>query len=341
MFSEHLLRPECETCGSTTDLRLCSGCRVFHYCSTDHQAHDWDLHKMLCKDIRSDRRQLEAAARDLPRAMQQDGWFDPGDDVFEKYKGRFWGILPTRPYMQKRFAVADRLLTVQTHPATEGALQHMEAMLQLCRGDNLGVRDMVAPLYLRLGRDQECYDFIKWWKTVRGQNYDFGDMDLGYLDIRGADAFEQIEFDTKYGIDLSFAVPMTLLKVRMLQSLRALEKAGASSGGGARLELGEDLHSKLTSSIISGNPQLLAETDHSARIATLEKQVQDLFARVHKINKYFWGGLVSADRIMAAPRPGAYTYASREQAHLTVIANAYSWEETPGAMALLPEYVKL
>ena len=64
----------------------------------------------------------------------------------------------------------------------EAALSHLLDMLRLCRGDNMGVRDVVPGLFLQLGRDQEYYHFLKWWAAT-GQyvDYDWGDMDEPYL----------------------------------------------------------------------------------------------------------------------------------------------------------------
>ena len=77
--------------------------------------------------------------------------------------------------MRWRYALVEALLTEHTYAAVSAALDHLLDMLRLCRGDNMGVRDSVPALYLRLGREQECYDFIKWWATMGEQsNYDWG-----------------------------------------------------------------------------------------------------------------------------------------------------------------------
>jgi hypothetical protein len=54
----------------------------------------------------------------------------------------------------------------------------------------MGVRDLLPGLLLRLGKDQECYDFCQWYVTTgqRG-DYDWGDMDLEFLDVKDVDSF--------------------------------------------------------------------------------------------------------------------------------------------------------
>ena len=84
------------------------------------------------------------------------------------------GILQTHPYVRARYGVVDALLAIKTKEAVEEAHSHVMDMLRLCRGDNMGVRDLVPALYLRLNRDQPCYDFIKWYSTSgRDPDYDW------------------------------------------------------------------------------------------------------------------------------------------------------------------------
>lgn len=57
----------------------------------------------------------------------------------------------------------------------------------------MGVRDVAPALDLRLGKDQECYDFCKWWATTGQEgNYDSGNLDNPYLDVKNADVFEPL-----------------------------------------------------------------------------------------------------------------------------------------------------
>eukprot|EP00029_Vermamoeba_vermiformis_P011238 TRINITY_DN6120_c0_g1_i2.p1 TRINITY_DN6120_c0_g1~~TRINITY_DN6120_c0_g1_i2.p1 ORF type:complete len:177 (-),score=35.79 TRINITY_DN6120_c0_g1_i2:84-563(-) len=42
---------KCAICGSRGDLKQCSGCKSFYYCSVDHQKEHWATHKDLCKKI--------------------------------------------------------------------------------------------------------------------------------------------------------------------------------------------------------------------------------------------------------------------------------------------------
>lgn len=74
------------------------------------------------------------------------------------------------------------------------------------------VRDIVPGLMVRLNKDQECYDFIKWWAiTGDDAHYGWGDMDLPYLYIENADVFEPVDaFKLRFN-GLGHAVSLLLL----------------------------------------------------------------------------------------------------------------------------------
>ncbi|KAI3636056.1 hypothetical protein MIR68_005937 [Amoeboaphelidium protococcarum] len=54
-------------------------------------------------------------------------------------------------------------------------------MLRLFRSDNVGVRSKLSAVYLTLGKEQECYDFIKWYQCYPVNGYDQGNTDLPFL----------------------------------------------------------------------------------------------------------------------------------------------------------------
>ena len=151
--------PRCAFCNSSNEghLSRCAACSVVHYCSRDHQVAHRDAHKGVCNGIKKALQVLEKEETKL-RAHPGD-WMTP-PNLFEDSVGHFWGIHETRPYMRSRYAVVEAYLAIDTYAAVEAARSHLADMLRLCRGDNMGVRDLVPATLLRLGRDQECYDFV-------------------------------------------------------------------------------------------------------------------------------------------------------------------------------------
>jgi hypothetical protein len=186
---------------------------------------DWPEHKRACIAIKRAHAALETEEANL-RATPGDFSSPPGATIFEEHAGHFWGIYGTRPYMQARYALVEALLKVKTYTTVEAALNHLLDILRLCRSDNMGVRDVVPSLFLRLGRDQQCYDFLKWWATTgeRG-DYDWGDMDEPYLDLKDENAFEPPGLFAQEYAAVAHVTSIVLLKIRILFDLQALKSA--------------------------------------------------------------------------------------------------------------------
>lgn len=75
--------------------------------------------------------------------------------------------------MRARFGYVNALKQIKTAPSVQIAFDEVWDMLRLCRSDNMGMRDLIPGLFLRLGKNQECYDFIK-WHAQDHYDYDWG-----------------------------------------------------------------------------------------------------------------------------------------------------------------------
>lgn len=216
-------------------------------------------------------------------------------------------MLGTRDYMRVRFGFIDALGRIDTRGSVETQLEHARDMIRLCRSDNMGIREFVPFFMLRTDRDQECYDFVKWYFTTGSKpNYDWGNMDLGFLDVRNANAFEDImSLGLREFCKLSHVVALTLLKVKMLLDLKTLESATdvVPRLNDMPRELFDSVSSLVPRSpIISRNRALMEEPDHGMDILEMELQACQLCI-VHTINPHSWGILF--DRSAAAYRTAA------------------------------------
>lgn len=72
-----------------------------------------------------------------------------GPEFFEQNRNHFWGMLETRPYMRARYDLACALLR---EGEEEEAAGHLEELLDLNPGDNIGARYDLLPRYLEFGR---------------------------------------------------------------------------------------------------------------------------------------------------------------------------------------------
>ncbi|KAK9234680.1 hypothetical protein V1525DRAFT_412346 [Lipomyces kononenkoae] len=333
------LEPHCSACYKKENLLRCQACKVVFYCSRDHQVDDRPNHKSACNGIKKAQKILEGYEQEL-RAFPGDWMTAP--NPFETGVGHFWGIHKTRPYMQSRYALVEALLKAKTRPAVQSALDHILDMLRLCRGDNLGVRDVAPALYLRLGKDQECYDFIKWWATTgKESKYDWGDMDLGYLDVKDANVFEDVDLYGRGHYSLSHAVSVTLIKIRILHDLRNLQ--GSTVVGETApfpREILDNIRGKLVSTIVAGNKEIMDSNDQRLAIERLESQVAQWYNVVKESNRYFWPALIRPGNNLTA-RPQYYGHGTPEEMRLVLQYSYESWLETPGAIDLIREQMDL
>jgi hypothetical protein len=328
----------CHVCNKKTGLSRCGACKVVQYCGREHQASDRPIHKRFCNAIKKAQAKYDEEEADL-RSNPGNG-FDMPANVFDDCAGHFWGILGTRDYMRARYAVVEALLKINTKQAVQTALDHLLDMLRLCRSDNMGVRDSVPSLYLRLGRDQEAYDFCKWWTTCDPDGeYDWGDMSLPYLNLHGEDVFESVDWLPKDYPTLSYTVAVTLIKIRLLKDLRTLERIKREAGPHVPQEILDYIRSQAVSSIIAQNRTILERDDQSAQIRELEKQIKTLFDTVKKANRWFWPAMLKPERELTS-RPNYYSSGNESEMVLRLQECYNAWIETPGAIGVIEELSK-
>ncbi|KAK3326035.1 hypothetical protein B0H66DRAFT_573661 [Apodospora peruviana] len=213
--------------------------------------------------------------------------------------------------MRARFAAANALLKANTRDAVEAALDHFVDMLRLGRSDNLGVRDIIPSLMLRLGHEQQCYDFLKWWANQSDTTDHLDDTNLPLID----------PFTAKYCLDLSQLVALTLLKMRMYLDVDSYENPRPWP----KRAVGDIVKTRV-------NPIRYVEHHVSRLMQDLKKQYQALLKVVHDANSHFWEALV--DDETRSP-PESYSAGSPEEADLAVFHCKASWEESDDAMVMI------
>ena len=266
----------------------------------------------------------------------------PGDfmlpaDPFRTAVGHFWGMFNTRPYMRARFALVSEMQRVVNVESVQAQLDHVMDMLRLCGSDNLGMRYWAPGLMLRLGMDQECYDFVKWWAAMQNSHYDSGNLDLPYLDIKGADFLnDPIDCFCSRFFGLHHGVAVTLLKIRLVLHLAALDKTSAIAA-----KIPQEVLDQVQPSTVMHSPVIVADkekiTNKQLRVAAIDKlrkQVGILFNTVNKANKYSWPALLSPEGHLTA-RPEMCARGTVEEMQDALGLAYAAWSETPGAIEFI------
>ena len=284
------------------------------YCCEDHRVAHREKHNRDCNEIKMSFMEIN---REPPNR------FPPDLAILVSRHNRTWAILT-------RCVLAKALLRIGTYEAVETAEGHFMEVLRLDRSDKMGIRNRVPALKLRLGRDQECYDFCKWWATVDWSN--IGDLSQPYLDIQNADVFERPpEGLNRSRGGISHCVAITLLQIKLLVDVSSLQRSFE-----AGIKLPEEVFRRIRelvvrTSVVAENRDIMSAEGHEPLLKELEYQIRSLYTAVKILNRHFWPALLG---------PGEYLRTLPEdssRAEAQLVFNHYydAWEETVGALDVI------
>ncbi|KAK4212577.1 hypothetical protein QBC37DRAFT_388682 [Rhypophila decipiens] len=300
----HMIPKQCETCKTTEGLLRCAGCNTYFYCSREHQAQDRPTHKGTCKAIKDAKKQTDDIEGKL-RAKNE----------FEINPGNFWRNTPQRLYLNARFIHAETLIRSWRRQGIEDALAIYLGMLQHDRADHQGCRHLIPAPYIRLGRDQECYDFLKWWATtVRDEE----------LLTSSSSPLSSFSRSASYGP--SKKIFNHREEEPDLTTEQVLKKIRPQVGD--ILERRPDLIPSGTDIFETGSPLGKAADD-------LEESVDKLVHKVNELNEYYIPMVLFPGPAEFSAGPQMYTPGSEEEARICFMYTFNAWMETPYSMEKL------
>jgi hypothetical protein len=312
----------CLVCGphskvAPSSLLKCSRCQGVLYCGREHQAADFAEHKAVCRRIKKMHDVMAEEAEKIRNGPEDDMFSPP--NAFATDVGHFWGIHSTRPYMRAKNEVIRALSIIPARTAVEAALVEAKDCLRLCRGDNMGVREVVPTLMLLLGQYQEAYDFIKWYATSgNADDYDWGDMDLPFLDVDGADMMED---SPGYISDVFSAAAVVYIKMTLANTVQDAIHAH---------ELAD--HASLPAVVTDSLGEFLAPSMQTQSVADLKKlhkkltrQVREAFDLTHSRNKHYWPAMLDPMPLVESADPPYYAPGDANQVKMWVAQNAILW----------------
>lgn len=297
------------------------------YCSVEHQKAHRPAHKFNCSLIKKALAKLNQEEAKLRTHTTEDDPFLPANP-FESIVGQFYFWKPTRPYLQAMYDVVVNQLNIRTGEAVEAALKNLLEMLRLCRGDNMGVRSHIPALYLRLGRDQEAYDFLKWYAEVPS-NFEWQNPEVPMLDVKGADAFEP--FDIERGtlsINLSFKLALLLLKARLFVDVSLLEGYLQKLGDKAPADKMEIVKEEAMTETLLNRRDIVEAADYTPIMAGVRRQMVAIYNNIQKHNKFIIPALEDPTKYSHSQLQ-AYSIGSEGEAILAYRNSWYSWAECP------------
>jgi hypothetical protein len=334
-----MIKKHCEVCKKTDGLSLCGGCFAYYYCGRDHQTSDRPTHKNTCNTIKGSKTRVDEEEAKLRARSEGDDKLPPN----AMDTGRLWVFRSARPYLRAVYEHAEILVRSWRQQGIEDALAVYLKLLKLNTGDNQAARYMVAVLYIRLGRNQEAYDFLKGWGLeFRGRpEAKECPPSQGYSPAKDADATEEVELWTGGSImDLAFVSSLQLIKVRLLLGLQHLLQARTDLPPGTPItsarQVLEDVRGTYCDDILDRMPEVWADQASIVKKQEeLNEQLRELFIAIDKYNKHFWPMMLEPEERDFSSGSQAYLHGSREEAHLAFSQTYPAWCETPMAIGMI------
>ncbi|KAJ5108821.1 hypothetical protein N7456_005496 [Penicillium angulare] len=324
-MSSTVLPSGCGICGKQKDLLRCEQCKVMPYCGPNHQSDHLQAHKSACNDIKECREVMEAEEIVLNDHLNTG--FVMTAYPFDNSNTHPLPLYSFYDYMSACFTLIKATKRVRNHESTEAQLSYLMYMLGLCRSDVRGIRILVPPLMLSLNKDQDCYDFIKWWNSDYYKQDQEGTI-LPYVDITGDDPFEPVDFLEQH------AVCLTLLKVKMFLDLQCVEESFFVLRPRLPREIVDQIHRSVPQSLIIRECRQIVRADREGcleLLLKLEEQIQQMHRMVSKRNQWFWNMLAHPVNWLDEA-PDEYAIGSVEEAALTLCASYDAWRDTPNAL---------
>ena len=319
-----VLKDQCSYCHKivkSDSTFTCLGCHVVLYCSRIHQSAYSLSHEATCLSIQQAQRKSDEQLSTLQSKCHQ--CFN--DQLSEP--DHFWEWRDIRSYIQARHRLILLLCKIATEAALRTALYHSLDILRLHPGDNLDVRLLVPGMMIRLGMDQEAYDFIRRYRQVSPTcQYAWAHLDMVLPEPKAEECNEDVASAEWLDecVPLPFKAALTLLRLRLLFCLYDLEHANML---GSRLppEIVRIVRDNLVTGGVARDSELWKEVrvgeSLRERIAGLEKPLGEMFEAVKKHSPDFWIGLMQ------------HRCPCEEKDKLTLEQSRDSWFKTPGALA--------
>jgi hypothetical protein len=311
-------KDQCAICKTETGLNSCKSCLVVFYCGRDHQKEDWPTHKRFCKHTKMTRETNWRALEHLKQLLEENPNDNPRD---------FFASHPddVNAYLHVRYIYARAILRLGTRSGVEGALESCLEIVGMDRNNEQNgqdARDHVPTLFLRLGRDKECYGFLK--------EECVGDLEEIYAyDENGA--LRQPADAEK--LSLAHAAMLSLLKVRILIDLRHLQSADDFVGDKLPTELSDQIRSyDIGAATRIDAARMKAIEKHEDLVPLMKKlkaELKDLRVYVNALNKDYWAAILDPEKYK-----NMQPMYQPELPIVQALSQTYdAWAETPEALA--------
>jgi hypothetical protein len=182
--------PPCNRCHARFSSLPCQRCKVAYYCSNECLSIHSNHHKAYCDAINK----TSKIYLDRIQILQQSDAINYCRDF--RYRTKFLELQTTHSFIE---AAIDRIQAYRACGTQASILEASKISRKLlfhCRSNiATGLQCDIVAMLCQLGMDQQAYDLIKWYESVRDEDeVDWTDPAMPYLSIWGADRSRPILF---------------------------------------------------------------------------------------------------------------------------------------------------
>ncbi|PYH94324.1 hypothetical protein BO71DRAFT_430056 [Aspergillus ellipticus CBS 707.79] len=328
----------CGYCGSKANLKFCGACKTVVYCSRDHQLKHYNAHKTACYLVAESR---ERYWFELEQITGDCGGPANLANLIKIFGADYLVIhFYLNGFTNSCRSLVRALRLINNRRSVKEQLRHCMDMLEVMRADETGLRFHVPSLMIRLNKDQQCFDFMKWYAKQGSRRQDsWCNPSLPFLDIKSADGLEDpgLIYNVKklnpMSQGVNTAIVLALLKLRLIFDLQTLQAASQTIGRFVPFEILYLINRYvIRSGSMAQKRRFLEELDHTEEITRQEGQVMHLLKTVQQFNSFIWPAVIACKvyPLNQTCEPG-----SQGEARVVVTQCGACWFETPGAIDYL------
>ncbi|OOF96803.1 hypothetical protein ASPCADRAFT_4845 [Aspergillus carbonarius ITEM 5010] len=305
----------CTLCGKMENLQRCSKCNLMPYCSSYHKALDYPNHNDVCARLSHFRVHL----LDDPESSSES---DPDDSDTIDDSDSEWlegSYFDTEPPLVLMLTLWEIYHVEAVTALLQQSFKMLADILYINGATICRVPQQIPQLMLRLGKDEDCYGYVKYAARKAGER--FLTCQPGppfwFKDPSDDNPFEAFNYTDHQFWDPSHMIAFTLLKIKFLLDLQRMEECEAAVGPRVPTEILFIIQSYVPlSSIVSGKAESFKRRARRETIKELDVQVEELYQKVKVNYATFW----CSETVL-------------------VHENYFSWAETPGAIHVIKDKV--
>lgn len=188
---------------------------------------------------------------------------------------------------------------------------------------------------LQLDKDQECFDFLKWYATdAERDDYDWGDMSQPFLNVKNTNALDDVQFLLHERAKLPHTSAALLLKLKLLLDIINIRLTRSVLAGRLPPELWKRVELDAVRSPISRQWAGKSDQLQAMLQMKLENHIIPLSDIISDINQPLFRAIMDPDMFLALS-PEHYSEGSFEEL-VRLMQHSYpAWWQQEGAIELL------